>query len=121
MKTFTKYDYFIQLVTLIVCIIGAVMNCKDWKFLEFYFIVGGVQLASYLIRLFLKQKQSSEFRIYGLTLMPVWICLLLENQKIYNELTAVIMAIFLFFALFYTPIMAILYVYDCYNSYEPYK
>ncbi|KAB1230916.1 hypothetical protein [Chryseobacterium viscerum] len=121
MKTFTKYDYFIQLIILIVCIVGAVMRYKDWKFIEFYFVVGGVQLISYLIRLFLKLKQSSEFRVYGLTVMPVWICLLLVDQKIYNEFTMALMGIFLILALFYTPIMAILYVYDCYNTYEPYK
>ncbi|MEJ5049665.1 hypothetical protein WH221_07480 [Chryseobacterium culicis] len=121
MKTFVKYDYFIQLVTLIVCIVGAVMEYKDWKFIEFYFAVGGVQLVSYLIRLFLQLKQSSDFRVYGLTIMPVWICLLLVDQKIYNEFTMALMGIFLLISLFYTPMMAILYVYDCYNTYEPYK
>jgi len=121
MKTFLKYDYFIQLIILIVCIVGAVIHYKDWKFIEFYYLVGGAQLISYLIRLFLKLKQSSEFRVYGLTIMPVWICLLLVDQKIYNELTMALMGIFLLLSLLYTPIMAILYVYDCYNTYEPYK
>ncbi|PXW16295.1 MULTISPECIES: hypothetical protein [Chryseobacterium] len=121
MKTFLKYDYFIQLIILIVCIVGAVMHYKDWKFIEFYYGVGGAQLISYLIRLFFKLKQTSEFRVYGLTIMPVWICLLLVDQKIYNEFTMALIGIFLLLSLLYTPIMAILYVYDCYNSYEPYK
>ncbi|UKB81114.1 hypothetical protein [Chryseobacterium sp. MEBOG07] len=117
MKTFTKYDYYIQLFFIIIgpqaFIIGGLSG-----FILFYFIVGIPQLISFLIKLFLGTKKSVSYIMYGIVIVPVWIIvMILFTEKNLNDFFGyALMA-----ALLYSPVMAVVYVYDCYNTYEPYK
>jgi len=76
MKTFAKYDFYIQLLILIIGIIS--IFTIDNSFIEglsFYFIVGISQLISYIMKLFFKGEKSVLFIVYGIFIIPIWIFL----------------------------------------------
>lgn len=120
MKTFAKYDFYVQLLILITGIIS--IFTMDNSFIEgvsFYFIVGIPQMISYIIKaLFLKEK-SVLFIIYGIFIIPIWISLLLlilfqsQGIKAYE-----LFIIIPFFGLFYSPVLALVYIFDSYKLYQ---
>ncbi|HCA07736.1 hypothetical protein [Chryseobacterium sp.] len=105
MKTFVKIDFYSQLFFLGV---GALAALSE-GILFFYFIVGIPQLISFLIRLFLPIKKSVFYIIYGILIIPVWVSILsaYTDYNISQFLDPILLA-----SLFYSPVMAAIYIYD---------
>lgn len=121
MKTFIKYDYYIQVLFLIAGINATLVEFQEWNILTFYFVVGIPQLISFLIRLFLKSKKSGRYIVYGIMIIPVWISLLLAVVCKGEEYVVNLAGPLMIYALFYSPILALVYIYDCYSQYETLK
>ncbi|WP_415328078.1 hypothetical protein [Chryseobacterium sp. MMS23-Vi53] len=120
MKTFAKNDFYIQLslfiIGLITVFLGIVVFENAVVYL-FYFIVGIPQLISFIIRAFQEIKKSWLYIVYGIFIIPVWISwliILAFNNN--NEVTNVLIA-----SIFYSPFLAIIYVYDTYEFYKSQK
>jgi hypothetical protein len=117
MKTFAKYDFYIQLLILIIGIISIfIMDNSSIGGLSFHFIVGISQLISYIIKLFFKEEKSILFIIYGIFILPIWISLLLLilfKSQAYNLLITIP-----FLGLFYSPVLALVYIFDTYKFYQ---
>ncbi|WP_223605637.1 hypothetical protein [Chryseobacterium sp. OSA05B] len=115
MRTFVAIDFYIQLVMLMIGILLA--SFQGYAALLFYYVTGGTQLISFLIRLFLPVRKSVFYIIYGILIIPVWISILLTytdyniSQFFYQVLFA---------SLFYSPVMAVMYIYDYYSVYKSY-
>lgn len=120
MKTFTKIDYFIQIFALVVGFLSLINGFQDMGALRFYFIVGGSQLISFMIRLFLKEKKSPGYIAYGILILPVWIILLIYFLMGPFKYPASLLYL-LMCSLMYSPIMAIIYIYYCYINYKFYN
>lgn len=120
MKNFIKYDFYVQLFFLITgCLVTIIKGWDGW--ILFYFIVGIPQLISCLVRIFLKIKISSLFLIYGITILPVWLSIvILITIGIDNEVTAIPTYIAMA-AFFYSPFMALLYALESHNLYQSLK
>mgnify|MGYP003586067123 CR=1 FL=1 len=119
MKTFIKYDFYIQILFLITGIVSVFIDESYIRGLSFYFLVGIPQIVSYIIKLFFDVEKSLIFFIYGFFIIPVWISLilyLLFGSYSY-ELSNLFIAI-PFFGFFYSPILALLYIFDCYKLYK---
>lgn len=117
MKTFAKYDFYIQLFFLIIGPLGAIVSGSE-GWMMFYFIVGIPQLISFIIKIGLKVKISPLFLIYGMTIMPVWISvLLLQIIGIDHKITE-IPRYLVIMSFFYSPFMALFYVIESHNLYK---
>ncbi|MCQ9638009.1 hypothetical protein MP478_01305 [Chryseobacterium sp. WG14] len=117
MKEFTKIDFYTQMFFLIIGPVAFIMGGLSGLVL-FYFIVGIPQLISFLVKLFLGIKKSVWYITYGIVVIPFWITvMILFKEKILNDFFGYI----LIAALLYSPVMAGLYVYDCYKTYKFYK
>lgn len=108
MKAFAKYDFYIQLLFFG----AAVLAALSAGILYFYFVTGIPQLISFAIRAFQKGKKSIRYIIYGIFIIPVWISLLIvyifkNNHDIINFFGYI-----LILSLFYSPILALFYVFD---------
>ncbi|MFY7844321.1 hypothetical protein [Chryseobacterium gambrini] len=121
MKTFVKNDFYIQLsflvIGLILVFLGIVVFENATVFLS-YFIVGIPQLISFISRAFQKTKKSWLFIVYGIFIVPVWISWLIilafnNNNDVTNFFGYILIA-----SVFYSPVLAILYIIDCYKTYE---
>ncbi|NIF06567.1 hypothetical protein F3J23_14050 [Chryseobacterium sp. Tr-659] len=121
MKTFVKYDYYIQLFSIIAGVVISIAGFEKWRFMAFYFIAGISQLISFLIKLLLDSKKSKEFIIYGILILPVWISILIVFVLKLNNDATNFLGYILIFSLCYSPAMAFVYVYDCYRTYQLYK
>ncbi|MCW3162543.1 hypothetical protein [Chryseobacterium oryctis] len=119
MKKFIKYDYYAQLLFLIIGIVVAIVGGSNgWGILLFYFIVGIPQLISFLIKLFLKIPKSTSYIIYGIFILPVWLSFtVIIAFKQYNDITN-FFGLIILAAFFYSPLLAIMYVYENYYSYK---
>ncbi|MGN7756909.1 MULTISPECIES: hypothetical protein [Chryseobacterium] len=118
MKTFAAYDFYIQLAILIAGIIIESIGIFGGAF---YFVVGIPQLVSFLIRVLQPGKKSLLYIIYGILILPVWISLLLVfGLKVHPDITEMLLMI-LIGALFYSPVMAVIYIYDNYRTYKSYQ
>jgi len=120
MKTFTKIDYFVQILALIVGFLSIINGFQDMGALRFYFIVGGSQLISFLIRLFLKEKKTPGYITYGIFILPVWIILLVFFLMGPFKYPAFLLYL-LMSSLIYSPVMAVIYIYYCYKKYQFYN
>lgn len=121
MKEFTRNDYYIQVFLIIAGIVISIVGMNYWGFMAFYFVVGIPQLISFLIRLFIISGKSTGYIIYGIAIIPVWVSMLMitickQNNDITNFFGYILIA-----ALLYSPLMALLYVYDSYKIYQFYK
>lgn len=119
MKTFIICDFYLQILFLISGIVSA-FTCESYfQGIPFYFIVGFPQLISYIIKLFLDVERSSISFIYGFFIIPIWICLTLNMffGEYSHELNNILMIV-PFYGLFYSPILAILYIIYCYKLYK---
>ena len=120
MKTFLKYDCILQ--TALVVGYGVVIAVlmllgkrhSDFTF-SFYFVVGFLQLVSFLIRLNENYPKGFIYYFYGLMIMPVWFILLILVLGIdFFDFGVVI----LIAALYYSPVLAVLYLVELYYSYR---
>ncbi|WP_292010647.1 hypothetical protein [Chryseobacterium sp.] len=119
MKTFFKCDFYIQLILLLVisCVVLIDLNTRNGDLLIlFYFGVGIPQLISYLIRLSHSGNKSLLFKIYGLFIIPVYPSFLGLVLFGNTDVISMICLIFPILAFFYSPVMAVLYVIDCYRE-----
>jgi len=114
MKTFLKIDYYIQITVFFGYIIFALINsqlqngfAQVWFY--FYYVVGGLQLISYLLRIILGFWKDLFIKIYGIMILPIWLILLLE--KFYINIDPLFFI--LFYGLFTSPIMAFFYLFYC--------
>ena len=77
MKTFFKIDFYVQIVIFFGMISYLIFEYITTDFVNqifyFYYIVGGFQILSFLVRRFLNYKKSKFYKIYGFLLIPVWI------------------------------------------------
>ncbi|SFN03899.1 hypothetical protein SAMN05421594_0559 [Chryseobacterium oleae] len=118
MRTFVIIDFYIQLIMLMTGMILA--SFGGYNFLLFYYVTGSAQLISFLIRLFLPIKKSVFYIIYGILIIPVWVSILLKYASVANyDISQILMSV-LFASLFYSPVMAVIYIYDYYRVYESY-
>ncbi|WP_336959098.1 hypothetical protein [Chryseobacterium contaminans] len=120
MKNFIKYDYYIQVFFLVLGPLALIMGDVTGLLLC-YFTVGIPQLISFLIRLFLTIKKTPFYIVYGILIIPVWISvLLIAIFKISNDITE-IPSIIVMMAFFYSPLLAIFYVYEYHDLYKSLK
>ncbi|KFF19130.1 hypothetical protein [Chryseobacterium sp. JM1] len=118
MRTFVIIDFYIQLIMLMIGMVLA--GFGGYNFLLFYYVTGGAQLISFLIRLFLPIKKSVFYIIYGILIIPVWTSVLLKYTSGADYDVSQILMSVLFASLFYSPVMAMIYIYDYYNVYKSY-
>ena len=119
MKIFFKIDFYLQVLIFIGMVSYLIFEYITANFLKnlfyFYYIVGGFQIFSFFIRIFLKYKKSKSYKIYGILLIPVWITLLLSiflqgkniDLGIFNQM-GVIFYLMLYSAFFYAPILSMI-------------
>lgn len=116
MKTFATIDFYIQLAMLVLGVFMASLG--GYAVLLFYYVAGGAQLISFLIRLFLPIKKSVLYIIYGILIIPVWISILLTYVSDADYDISQFCGPVLFASLFYSPLMAVMYIYDNYRVYQ---
>lgn len=119
MKTFARNDYYVQLTILIVIssiVLIALINGNEKIIYLFYFGIGISQTVSYLIRSFYKYKKSLIFKIYGYLILPIFPSLILLFVCGNINILAGIFIIVPILSLFYSPVLAILYLIDCYQT-----
>lgn len=120
MKSFAKYDLYIQIFFIVIGFIVTIIKGLDGWIL-FYFIVGIPQLISFVIKIFLKIKISPLFLIYGIAILPVWISIvILKIIGTDHQLTDIFSCIIMM-AFFYSPFMVLLYVFENHNLYKSLK
>lgn len=117
MKTFLKNDFYFQLFFLIAGVFSAIIGCFfDFGIMLFYFVVGIPQLISFSIRAFNKDRKSIIYITYGIFILPVWMSLLiifgLQNEYGITNFLGTILII----SLIYSPVIAMFYVYDAYET-----
>lgn len=122
MKKFFVIDFWVQLfvfvlVTIYLLIEYFVFN-KDNEWIYFYFIVGGFQLISFIIKSFSNYKKSILFKIYTITILPIWISLLFIFPLGNINSVAYVLLMILIFGLYISPFLSILYLLDCYLTYK---
>lgn len=124
MKTFATNDFYIQLlfflIGLILIFLDIVIIKKGFGFL-FYFIVGIPQLISFCIKAFQETKKSLRYIVYGFFIIPIWISWLFilgfnSNNDVTNFFGCILIV-----SIFYSPVLAIVYVYDCYKFFKSQK
>jgi hypothetical protein len=122
MKRFFKTDFYIQACTVIcaVMLLPVVYLYASNYLLLLYLAVGLIQLISYLIRLSMHYKKTPLFRLYGIFMIPVWLALLMgiTALSLQSESLTTICLWVLLAALFFSPIMAIIYALDCRKVYK---
>ncbi|MDH6254407.1 cell division protein FtsX [Chryseobacterium sp. H1D6B] len=122
MRDFIKYDYYIQLFFLIAGTVTAVFGFfLGLGCMLFYFVVGIPQLVSFLIKAFQQTKKSMSYIVYGIFIIPVWLSILIvlafNNEADITNFFGYILII----SLVYSPLLAVLYVYDNYKLYQSNK
>lgn len=120
MKIFLKIDFYIQILFLIAGIVSIfIMTDSYVQGISFHFFVGIPQLISYIVKLFFKIEKSPIFIIYGILILPIWIALLLleifkeYHYEVFNLFGGILIGGFL-----YSPILALLYIFDNYKMYK---
>lgn len=121
MKKFFAIDFWVQLLVL-ASISSLVLIPKFTQIniriepVLFYFGVGGMQLISFLIRVFFKYKKNLLYKIYGIVILNIWFSFL--GLFMFGNINS-ISSIFLSIAIlgyFISPFFAIIYVYYCYST-----
>lgn len=132
MKTFFKIDVIVQQLVFGIMIFYLIFsyqhNSFGDKIFYFYYVVGGFQLVSFLIRFILNYKKSLIFKIYGILLIPVWITLflsgILQGENINLGELSKIAGIFwflLYASFFYAPVLSVLYIFDILKTLKNYE
>ena len=127
MKTFFKIDFYVQIMILFGMVSYLIYENITTYYVRnlfyFYYIVGGFQILSFIVRYFLNYKKSKFYKIYGILLIPVWITFLFffYFKKIdlgfLNQL-GVIFYIMFYSAFFYAPILSVIYIFDIKKTLE---
>jgi hypothetical protein len=122
MKTFAKNDFYIQFYVLIAGLVSIIIGIGlGYGIFLFYFIVGIPQLISFLIKAFQEKEKSLTYIIYGFFIMPVWVSwLAVLGFNNINDVTN-FFGYILIASVFYSLILAIVYVYDSYKLYKSQK
>lgn len=119
MKKFYILDFWIQLFTFII-IGGLVLISNTYKVtfeinpIYFYFGVGGVQLFSFIIHLFIDYKKHILFKIYGCIIIPIWLSLIGFLFGNINSISEIFLIIALL-GLYISPLLAVVYIYYCFK------
>lgn len=125
MKKFFVIDFWVQLSVFVAVIIYLLIKYfvfnNDNEWIYFYFIVGGFQLISYIIKSFSNYKKSILFKIYTITILPIWISLLFIFPLGNINSIAFILLMILIFGLYTSPILSIVYLLDCYSTCKKYQ
>jgi hypothetical protein len=122
MKTFAKNDFYIQFYVLMAGLVSIIIGIGlGYGIFLFYFVVGIPQLISFLIKAFQETEKSLTYIIYGFFIIPVWVSWLAvlgfnNNNDVTNFFGYILIA-----SVFYSPILAIVYVYDSYKLYKSQK
>ncbi|SFT34338.1 hypothetical protein SAMN05421857_0210 [Chryseobacterium formosense] len=114
MKTFLKIDYYLQLTVffgyLVIGILYQLIENNLFSvWFNFYFVVGGVQLVSYLLKVMIRFCTDLFIKIYGILILPIWIYLLLNKINFPLDLFSFIPVT----GIFLSPIMAVAYLFYC--------
>lgn len=115
MLKFKQIDWIVQLILIIATPLFFLINKNQFKGFEFissYFIVGGWQAVSILVHFSFPRKIKHKLRaIHGVFTMIVGVVaaifIALDNDALIG---------YLFFILFVTPILAIVYLVACYRE-----
>jgi hypothetical protein len=123
MKTFFKYDFYFQSIMFIAYIIGWFITehydlVSENYWLLFYYIIGGSQLLSYLVRFIVKYPKNLMYVLYGILILPVW---LIFFYYIQIEKVGGIFFGILFSGFIYSPFLAISYIIYTYIIYKSQK
>lgn len=121
MKTFLKYDFYLQAAVLVLYILGFLFIQpleirQDKYFMSFYFKIGGIQLLSFLIRLMLNYPKNWLYKIYGIFILPVWLVLLLFPTGRIPDFCLMILIL----SLYYSPVGVLAYIYHTYQIHSKY-
>ena len=121
MKTFLKLDFYLQttvfFATIIVLKILSIKEDDMEPFFWFYWVVGGSQLISFLIRVLLDYPKSIFFHIYGIAILPIWFGF---ASALVDFQPGMILIIFAYLGLFYAPFLSIFYLIYSYETYKIY-
>lgn len=122
MKTFHKIDYYVQttvfFATIIILSFLSIKEDKLEPFFFYYWIVGGSQLISFLVRVFLDYPKSIFFHIYGIAILPIWFGF---ASALIDFEPGTIFLYFAFLGLFYAPFMSIFFLIYCHETYKKYS
>ncbi len=122
MKTFAKNDFYFQIFVLIAGVLSIIIGIRlGYGAFLFYFVVGIPQLISFCIKAFQETRKSLGYIVYGFFIIPVWISWLVilgfnNNNDVTNFFGYILLA-----SAFYSPFLAIVYVYDAYKFYKSQK
>ena len=119
MKTFAKNDFYFQLtifVVISITVIIALLAGNEKIIWLFYVGIGISQLVSYLIRCSYNYKKSLIFKVYGYLILPIFPSLILLAIFGNIDSAAGIFIIIPILSFFYSPILAVLYLVDCYQA-----
>lgn len=119
MKTFLKIDYYLQLTVFLAYIVFGItygfFNDKLFIiWIAFYFVVGGFQLVSYIIRIFTGSRNDLFIRFYGFMIVPIWIVLLFDRLGITIDRLSFIPA----YGLLTSPFLSITYLLYCREKFK---
>lgn len=122
MKKFFVIDFWVQLSVFIAVTIYLLIKYfafnKDNEWIFFHFIVGGTQLFSFFIKSFSNYKKSILFKIYTITILPIWLSLLFIFPFGNINSIAYVLLMILIFGIFSSPISAVLYIIESYLTYK---
>jgi len=119
MKTFAKNDFYFQLTIFAIILITVIMVLlagNEKIIWLFYFGIGISQLVSYLIRCSYNYKKSLIFKIYGYLILPIFLSFILLAICGGNDSVAQYFIVIPVLSFFYSPILAFLYLIDCYQT-----
>lgn len=114
MKTFLKTDYYLQIAVFFGYIIigflyGLIKDDLFSVWFIFYFVVGGFQLVSYIIKIFMGFWTDLFMKIYGVMILPIWIFFLLNELNVHIDVLSFIPI----YGLFISPFLAVAYLLYC--------
>ena len=122
MEKFLKIDFYIQLFAVLICVITlcifSIIKENSDILALYYLIIGGIQLLSFLIRIYLPYRKNIFFNVYGLSIIPIWLGMLGVFLKI--DLLAYLIW-FGILGFFYAPFMSIFYIIYCYETSKIYS
>jgi len=121
MKTFLKIDYYLQMAVFFGYIIigllyGIIKNDLFPVWFIFYFAVGGFQLVSYLIKIFMGFWTDLFMIMYGVMILPIWIFFLLNEFNIHINVFSFIPG----YGILASPFLAVAYIFYCRDKSKSY-
>lgn len=118
MKNFFKYDFYFQITIFVVISTAVLIDLfvgNEKLIFLFYFGIGISQTISYLIRHSYDYKKSLIFKIYGYLILPIFPSLIFIMICGNINILAGIFIIIPILSCFYSPVLAIAFLIDCYQ------